>query len=245
MRTVLYYFLSGIVPVAAMLPFVVVALWVSPARKKHLLWLLGVLVFLDEVVLLLPSMGSFARLTWNWQGKLLEIAWVVLLAAVVPKMTFERFGIRAQMEPRSGRPMAMVLLILGVLVTAGVAMSGHQALDKEELLFELTMPGIAEEMIFRGVFQSLLNEVWERRWRLWGAPFSWGLILTCMLFGIVHGVHVGRNLHVHADVGAMLEPMIGGLIFGWLRERAGSVWPCIVAHNFADSLEIVGSALVG
>jgi hypothetical protein len=29
----------------------------------------------------LPRLGPFASLQWNWQGKLLEVAWVIVLVA--------------------------------------------------------------------------------------------------------------------------------------------------------------------
>src|ERR1035441_8660626 len=48
-----------------------------------------------------------------------------------------------------------------------------------------TMPGLVEELVFRGVFHSFSNRAFPRSWKIAGAACGWGLIITAEihLFG--------------------------------------------------------------
>jgi hypothetical protein len=116
--------------------------------------------------------------------------------------------------------------------------------DVETMLFEATLPGLAEEMVFRGVFQSLLNQVFGRPWKLLGAQVGWGYVLTTLLFTLGHGIFVDRSLHLQASVAGMIPGLYAGLILGWMRERCGSIWPGVAVHNAMDTALVAGSALL-
>ncbi len=64
------------------------------------------------------------------------------------------------------------------------------------------MPGLAEEFVFRGVFQSLLNEAFGQPWRLARASLGWGGIITAVLFVVGHGALFDRYLHLQISLSA-------------------------------------------
>src|SRR5208282_4244088 len=67
---------------------------------------------------------------------------------------------------------APALELAGVPPLNGVAiLVVRKKLDAEGWAFLLIMPGLAEELVFRGVYQSLLNRVFGKPWRLAGAGF--------------------------------------------------------------------------
>ncbi len=68
-----------------------------------------------------------------------------------------------------------------------------------------------EELLFRG----LLLRALRGRLSVAAAVGAQGL-----LFGLVHG----------ADPAAVPPLVVLGLLLGWLRERSGSLWPCIALH---------------
>jgi hypothetical protein len=74
---------------------------------------------------------------------------------------------------------------------------GHRTkLDAQGWAFLLVMPGLAEELVFRGVYQSLLNRVFGKPWRLASGEFGWSLIITAVLFSGSNGlVAVDPQLH--------------------------------------------------
>jgi hypothetical protein len=78
---------------------------------------------------------------------------------------------------------------------------------------------IAEEFFFRGFFFAAL-----RNWKgLWPAA-----IITGLVFG---GIHVGS-----AEVALLLPLAFFGFVLCLLRERTGSLFPCIVLHSANNSL---------
>ncbi len=81
--------------------------------------------------------------------------------------------------------------------------------------------GVAEEMCFRGALWPQL-----------------GLVGTSFLFAICHVVPV-REL-----AGYPIFAFLAGIVFGFLRERTGSVWPCAVAHATVNALNLawIGAA---
>ncbi|MCA9248319.1 MAG: CPBP family intramembrane metalloprotease [Planctomycetales bacterium] len=81
------------------------------------------------------------------------------------------------------------------------------------------MPGVAEELLFRGYLQRRLLEVW---------PARSAIALSTFLFAAAHlePIHV---LSV-APLGAWL---------GFIAWRANSTWPSIVAHAFNNALAII------
>ena len=111
----------------------------------------------------------------------------------------------------------------------------RKKLDAQGWAFLLIMPGLAEEIVFRGVYQSLLNRAFGKPWRLAGAEFGWGLIIAAILFAGSNGlVAVNDQLHAHIVLHAAIAPFLLSLVSGWIRERTDSVWPSVFGHNLSN-----------
>lgn len=75
------------------------------------------------------------------------------------------------------------------------------------------MPGLAEEIVFRGVHQSLLNRAFGRPWRIANADFGWGLIITAVLFAGFNGlVAVDHQFRAHLVLFAAIAPFLLSLV---------------------------------
>lgn len=107
----------------------------------------------------------------------------------------------------------------------------------------MTMPGIAEEVVFRGLFQGLLNQAFPKRWTIAKAQLGWGFILTAIIFGAVHLFSVDRQNSIHFSISNAMAPLVGAFVLGWIRERSSSLLPCVVAHNLGNTLVVIGSYL--
>jgi len=53
-------------------------------------------------------------------------------------------------------------------------------------VFYLLFLGPGEEFLFRGYIQSRLNAAFGRPFRFWGVPWGWGLVITALMFGLMH-----------------------------------------------------------
>jgi membrane protease YdiL (CAAX protease family) len=86
-------------------------------------------------------------------------------------------------------------------------------------LFIVIIAPVIEELFFRG----LLLRGYLKRYSTAGA-----IIITALLFGIMHGQYV-----------LMIWGFIIGLILAWLYILTRSVWACIIAHSFTNITALI------
>jgi membrane protease YdiL (CAAX protease family) len=216
-------------------PLVLVAMWHSRTRPWRLVSLVGFLVILENAVTALPRVDGFQHLHWSWQAALLTAAWPLLMVSLIPGISFASIGVTSSLKPGWVKP-AIVALAIAVAVPAVAFILGSRVrLTGEGWAYLLVMPGLAEELLFRGLFQSLLNRALGRCWRLGGAQFGWGLLITSVLFAGANGlVAVDGQLHARIVLPAAVAPLIAGLVSGWVRERTDSIWPSVFGHNLSN-----------
>jgi membrane protease YdiL (CAAX protease family) len=80
---------------------------------------------------------------------------------------------------------------------------------------------IQEEVIFRGLLQSFLQQRWRTIFTIFSASLSPAVLFTATLFGIIH---LGSGLIVIAGA------FVLGLVAGELRRRSGSLLPAVIVH---------------
>lgn len=236
--------LTASINLALLVPLFLLAFLTGSRPKRYLPILLFALLFvfdmglvlMPKVVQLIPPWGG-----WNWQGKVLQIAWPVLLVLFVPAFAAARSGFKFPAERRSWRalPVAcMVYLFIGIpaILLLGARFSPGTP-DLPMWVYEATMPGLGEEFVYRGIFLVLLNEAYGRPWKFAGAQLGWGFIIVSVMFGLLHGIDAKSLSEVHIVWGPnMFLPMAIGFVLAWLRERTGSVWPGVLFHNFVNTI---------
>jgi len=80
---------------------------------------------------------------------------------------------------------------------------------------------IQEEIIFRGLIQSVMERRWMITFSVFGASLSGAVIFTAALFGIIH---LGAGAVVATGAIAL------GLVAGELKRRSGSLLPAVIVH---------------
>lgn len=96
------------------------------------------------------------------------------------------------------------------------------------VLVQLGLVALPEEVLYRGYLQSRLNARWRPRWRVLGATIGPGLPVAAALFALGH-LAVDPGPH-------RLAVFFPALLFGWLRERTGTVVAPIVVHCLSNVL---------
>jgi membrane protease YdiL (CAAX protease family) len=89
------------------------------------------------------------------------------------------------------------------------------------ILFVVIAP-IAEELFFRGLVYGALRN-------------SWSPIPAMLAVGVVFGA-----LHVSSGIEAVPPLMLLGIVFCWIYEKTGSLYPCIALHAFNNALAYIG-----
>jgi len=235
--------LISILAIVAILLIVGLVLGLADRRNFSLVWLLiaAALVLLNDALLTgfygaLPDFLPPSQ--WNWQGKLLALV-ASLAVASLPLFGWTRSGLTFRQNPGSlfGAGIAFGLYCAFFLA---IALAFPNApVTAETLGFQLTMPGLEEELFYRGILLLALNEAFRGRIRLLGVDWGWAAVLTSMLFGFAHAFAYS------ADAGFAFDPMIMALtaipsfLAVWLRERTGSLLLPVLAHNFGNSIPIL------
>jgi membrane protease YdiL (CAAX protease family) len=98
--------------------------------------------------------------------------------------------------------------------------------------------GFGEEILFRGYIQSRLNEVFGRPFSFYGVSFGWGVLITNLLFGMMHvgivRLILGINQEVTLAWGAWT--IFSGMVFSFVREKTGSILAPALLHGLPQAI---------
>ena len=202
---------------------------------KRLAWLFGLLLGLSFVF---GIVWRSAQTPWLYVAETAAQAVIVLVMVVRrwPKLAF-----LFKPHPTSLKDVAIILGIAVLFVVlangyfellerAGVPITSSAGSLGESgwplwtvFLLVSVMPGIFEELAFRGVIQSSLE-------RMLNARDAW--LIQAALFSILH-----------------LSPLIFpshflmGLCFGYIRRRSRSIYPGMLLHAFWNAFVVAGELL--
>jgi uncharacterized protein len=181
-------------------------------------WLVAAIAYLavDSVVVIETPSPSWVH--WNWLGKLASLA-LASLTIVVLRLTRDEVGL---VWPRKRNA-----TIVGIAVA--IAFSGAlnavfatgEPTSIEAVLFQATMPGLAEELVYRGVAFALLVRALRSQ--------RAAAIVSTLAFAAVHGVSPAGVFILPA----LYAAAVGGWL-AWIRCRTGSLVGCVAAHNAAN-----------
>jgi len=163
------------------------------------------------------------------------IAFILVLLLARPPTGIAEFGFRIL----NTRYLA-IGTALGLILGVAVAFVSHLFPSKPPfdvsrftswmigLCFIIGSP-IQEEIIFRGLIQSMLERRWMITFSVFGGSLSGAVAFTAVLFGIIH---------LEAGIAVATGAIILGLVAGELRRRSGSLLPAVIVHalfNAADA----------
>ncbi len=92
--------------------------------------------------------------------------------------------------------------------------------------YHLFFVALPEEFFYRGYFQTRLNEVFPRKFLLFGTSFGYGLPLACLYFAFGHSLVTFQWWH--------FATFFPGLAFGLLREKTGSPLAGALFHAWCN-----------
>lgn len=106
------------------------------------------------------------------------------------------------------------------------------------LIFYIFFLGLGEELLFRGYIQSRLNATWEKPFLFYGVSWGWGVIITSLLFGLMHIINLASLLtgSWQPDWWWGLWTIFGGLVFSFVREKTGSIVAPTILHGLPQAI---------
>lgn len=228
----------GILGVVALLLGAGVVLGALLPGRMSLPWLLAaaLLVLLNDLMLT-NGYGLFPSLPlggdWNWQGKILALA-ASLVVIALPGFGRRETGLTVVQAPGSLKPaLPVVGFYVGLFLILALIFP-NEGLSVEALAFQLTMPGLEEEVFYRGVLLVALGRAFAGRVRVLGV----GAILSCVLFGLAHafGFSDGEFSFDPLTMGLTAVP---SLIALWLALKTRSLVLPVLLHNFGNAVMMV------
>ena len=139
---------------------------------------------------------------------------------------------------------------------------GFRTLWWPEQVFYSLVPGIEEELFYRGALLGLLGRIFLRPLLLPGTRTSWSGLVSVILFALGHSIRFPSELLTywhfpggghrwfyyslslfHFTSGELLYTCSMGLLFLWVRERTGSVWVAVAAHCLLNTALTIGHAM--
>lgn len=193
--------------------------------------LFAVYLSFDDLVTGLPNLLpilDFIPGRWNWSGKVLSLFFAAMVMFLL-RLSPDAVGLRRVEHPGIAW-IAMGFFVLwgaclGFLFKPGVP-------DAETLAFQATMPGLAEELAYRGIAPAILLTLMYRRPHVEGIPWA-VIIATSVMFGTWHALSFSHG-SVGFDVMSGLFPFIGSIPGGWLRFNTKSLVVPVLGHGLAN-----------
>jgi len=195
--------------------------------------------FKAYLVRIIPAVfGTFGPawlgLNLNELGKGVFEAWLWVIAVALMVWLLNH-----QKEVKSGRAnIIATLLFLLVPIGVSVALGKLNLVIVSTVIWQFIFSGFGEEFIFRGYFQSRLNQAFGRPTRLFGIQFGIGLIVASLLFGLLHAFNTFDPAIGFSSLawGSAISSTVAGLFLGVMREKTGNLVAPGIAHGLPDAV---------
>ncbi|RMF28009.1 MAG: CPBP family intramembrane metalloprotease [Bacteroidetes bacterium] len=239
----LRYLLEPVLHIALLAPFFF--LWKEKAGREAL-QTLGVLAssyVIYKLLVRLPYLWPVLDVlpgAWNWEGKLLGVLWVLVVYGLFRHRFRADDFFTLRQDPQHFRSALAAAVGVVVLATVLWYFLGGEAFDLETLAFQLTLPGLDEEGMFRGVFLGLLLGTLRERVRGVGNP---AVLLSALLFGLMHALQVRKDYSLSWDSFYFLQTAFGGWVWGWVAWKSRSLLLPVLSHNFSNFFGTLASML--
>ena len=165
----------------------------------------------------------------RWLSRLAQLGTGIALVAILwrrdPQLTAERLGLTLRQAPGS---LPWSLAGLAALVLLGLLPGGMEGAAAAPpgatgWLYHLTLPGMEEELMYRGLLLSLFAAAL-------GGARVWAAVMATLVFALTHGVTPGAD-GIGVNYVMLGYTLVVGAILTAMRLRSGSLLLPMLGHN--------------
>ncbi|MGE0088334.1 MAG: lysostaphin resistance A-like protein [Bacteroidales bacterium] len=189
-----------------------------------------------QLFLSLPAINdefNFIESRWNWEGKIFGIIWGITSYFLFRRFFHENDFFTLKQNKKSYTQAMLVCIIYVTISTIIWFLFDKPAYDLESLIFELTLPGIDEEIIFRGIILGLFASSLKNKIPFIGNP---SILLTAVLFALSHALSVKSQYVIDFNLYQFLQTGFTGYILGWVTIKSRSILLALLTHNLSNFL---------
>lgn len=164
--------------------------------------------------------------SWNWDGKIYGIACGIAIYFIFRRQFHENNFFTLKQNREGVKPaLKVAIVILAIAIFGGVV--NDKEFSIETLLFQISMPGIDEEIMYRGVLLGLMCSTLRTGGAAWRNP---AIIINAVLFGLVHALSLGEGALQFNSVNFIWTSIIG-YSFGYITIKTRSILIPMITHN--------------
>ncbi|MBL0145370.1 MAG: CPBP family intramembrane metalloprotease [Chitinophagaceae bacterium] len=230
----------NLIYIAILLPFILLAVNRTQPKWKKNTVLVFSYFFIYKIALLTPSYISWMQtdnLNWNWLGKLLAILFSILFYYKFKQDFEQELYINFNPQNKYLKSNIIILLIISAIAILEGILFYNQQWDTETLLFQATLPGIDEEMAYRGIILGLFSTFMQKK-LVFGkvvinSPSIW---IVGILFGIIHSLQFDKEWHLAFNLLYFVKTFILGTLWCYMTIKTKSILLPIISHNLSNTL---------
>jgi membrane protease YdiL (CAAX protease family) len=182
-----------------------------------------------------PTIQQKWYLQLNWIGKVLAIVYSLVVIRLL-RLTRNEVGFQwPGLRWRTTLAGILATVVFGIVVN--FMFRDGKWPTVETLLYQASMPGLDEELAFRGIGFAMLVRSFAARGGVW-----WATGLTATLFGLGHALNFAKG-NFHFSAVAFMYTGTMGLLLGVTRAKTGSLLGPVIAHNVANVCSEMVSSL--
>ncbi len=229
--------LESILPILVLFPIITYLAKEHTQVKTLIIFTLIFLVY--QILIKLPTVIQDVQIIhskWNWTGKMYSITFGLLVYYSIREYLKPFDFIRLRQEAISFNKTLLVASI-PVFLALFSFFGPPRVYDFETLLYESTMPGIDEEIIFRAILLGIMLTTLKERISFFNLSIvNHSLILNGLLFGLAHGLHVTEDFGIKFDYGQGIGTFFYGYLFSWITIQSKSIFIGTISHNLGNLL---------
>jgi hypothetical protein len=238
--------LTPLIWILTILPLIAIALIKSEkGQLKYLVFFILYFLFdcyIQQLSAMYLSLG-FLGLKFTWIGKLLSLATSLTIIYSVSKAERQEIGFTTRTNTKKQLQFGLLFFVGFLLfdfIFKMILFPKGGSFDLETFAFQATMPGLTEELAFRGISLWLLEKAFPAKWNFKGINFGWGFVIVTLLFGISHGVVFTSGHEFKIDIVTIVYlVVISSLSLGVLRKFSGNLIYSALGHNVINIMNAI------
>lgn len=230
------FILEQIIHLIIVSPIIFIRLKDKELETLKVVFVFSAFFFTHSILLHLPieyKALQFVGSQWNWSGKLFAILGSVVFLLLYRKFRLKDYYLTLHQDKSFLKTGALVVsIILAAQSTIALLYSTPKQWNTETILYQLSMPGIDEEIAYRGIMLGLLAKILK--------PYSKitflhpAILVSSLLFGLAHALSLSHSYAFSFESLTFLRTLIMGMIWGWLTIKSGSILLALISHNLGN-----------
>ncbi|PHQ57642.1 MAG: CPBP family intramembrane metalloprotease [Lutibacter sp.] len=232
--------IESLIHIIAILPLLILCVKKENSKRTKLI-ILFVLYFIGyQVLLRLPfyfSTFKFINGDWNWSGKLLAMTGSLIFYYLFKNNFRRHHFLTIKQDKKTLRRISIVIAVISLIAIIEGFLFYNESWNLETVLFQSTLPGIDEEIAYRGIMLGILSSILLEKIQVFKIyihnPSIW---IVGILFGLIHALRLNSEWELSFNILYFVQTFIFGTAWGWMAIKSRSILLPIISHNLSNTL---------